>query len=326
MESIRQNFRYLNVYKDRHDEYIKAIPKLQKNITNNIDGFNNNNLNDILFGICYYLDRLYNLDQQNKNIFDNLIITVLQSKNLKQLDDYTTVILCTRNENLYDELILQEKIKPSFEQLVLACKNIFQEEYNVKLIQKILEHKIIPTHECFKYLFDKKAQTYTIIHNIRVSIVKPYRLLYKVDEIVNYMINFGLTLNLTDVKELASRSIEIDIKKFDIIPDDELINICLDNKFFPKYLDNIKYNETQIHKLFEKRYNIDFIKSIIKKQNIKCDITCLQNACNIKRNNVIIDFLIDEQKIKPDLICAKSIVKNSSSSDTIKKLIYLLPS
>jgi hypothetical protein len=295
----------------------KQSPSLHDDIIKSIDTLTNSELNEILFNLRYYKQQI------NQQEYNDLFTQILHNKNFSHIEDNTLIFLSTGNADFYDEMISLEKTKPSFEHLIQACKSTFFKNHDFNLIHKILTHKIIPTHECFKWLISAKKQK-TIIYNI------PFKTGLTFDNkicknIINMMIAHGLTLNLTDVKKLASRSIEIDLKIFDITPDNELINICLEHDFFPKYLNNCEINESQLHKLFTKKHTLKNIETLIEKHNLKCDVVCLQNACNIKNNSDVINFLIEKQDVIPDITCLKTIINNYCTSDTVKKVVHMVP-
>jgi hypothetical protein len=300
----------------------KQNDTLCNNIMKYMKTLNNDNLNEILLKLCYYKRQSkYSIDF---NINGNITKHILSNKKFKTINDITFINLCVDDANLYDELINSGKTKPSLDQLILACKNPFTRKRNIILIQKILEKKIIPTHECFlesnkKIKFDNIEFNYPDFFSTEPKTSQ---------NIINLLINFGLTLNLEDVKLLAEHSIEVDIKKFDITPDDKLVNICLDRHFFPQYLDNVKINECQLHNLFlsnPKLIDIHELDKFIQKHHLTCDIICLQNACIFKNNNLVIKYLLQKQHITPDITCAKNIIKEYHINSIVKAIINALP-
>jgi hypothetical protein len=263
-------------------DYIKSLQDIYQIIKQNINLFSNDNFNEILV----YLIRNY-YAYKDDITFLNIIEIIISSEKLTSVSDITLITLCSSEPDLYNKFILKG-ISPSVGNLLIACEMV--KEYNkiTDLIRNILEHKIIPTHECFEKLLQNRNSPYS--NNT-------------INNILNYFIEFGLTLDLSDIKKLVSLHIEIDIKKFDITPDDELINLCFKNLYFPKYLDDVKITETQLHELFKylTSLNIDDIKLFVEKHNLKCDFECLRNACtkdfSIKKD--IIRYLINEQHVKP---------------------------
>jgi hypothetical protein len=79
--------------------------------------------------------------------------------------------------------------------------------------------------------------------------------------------------------------------------------------FFPKYLDDIKFNEKYLHELFKCKVTIDNVKLFLEKHNLKCDDTCLLNAIRVPNNEDVIMFLINEQHIKLTRECFKLLIE-----------------
>jgi hypothetical protein len=298
---------------DNPQAYSELLRKLLNTITKYIDILNNDNINEILYVTLTGIIRICNSDINNSKsddfincisgTYNKINEILLTSKNLTHIDNNIVPLLCNYekllNEKILEELITSEKIKPSLDLLLLFLSNSnlhLNYKNNIPMIHKILEHKVIPTHECFDL----------IIENRLISSKTK-------EELITYMVNFGLTLYFSDVKKLIENYVDIDIKKFDIILDDELINLCLKNQFYHSYLDNIKISEAQLHYLFTlNNLKINKIKSFIEKHELKCDITCLQNACNVHDNIDTIEFLIKDQHINPDKTCLINIKSNNN--------------
>lgn len=296
MDELRRIF----IKKIRYDiqptsEYIKILPNTYQIIKQNINLLNNDNLNEILVYLC----RNYDVHVNNVT-FLNIIEIIFYSENLTSVSDITLITLCSLKPDLYNKFILKG-INPSVNHLLIACEIIRGNNKITDLIQNILEHKIIPTRECFEKLLHKGD----FIPLTTVRIVN----------ILNYFIEFGLTLDLSDIKKLVPHHIETDIKKFGIVPDDELINLCLKERFFPKYLDDVKITESHLHELFKYSCNhdIDNVKLFIEKHNLKCDFECLQNVClkDYSIKDDIICYLIDKQHVKPTKEILQILIKQN---------------
>jgi len=269
----------------------------------------NKTIEKIYFSYISCLNR-----NEHENPMPNLIDTIKYILNkITKIDDYILITICNVTPNLYKELVTSQKIIPSHNHLLCACA---YRDHNIDLIQTILEYKVLPTHKCFEKILNScvvNSNYQPIFYNYDYQI-----------SIINLLIYFGLTLDLSDVKKLAKLSIEIDIKKFDITPDEELINICMKNHFLPKYLNDISITQSQLHKLFFSYFeNIkkfdEFTQDLdnfVQRHHLKYDITCLQNACQTQFNNDnIINYLIKVQYIEPDITCLK-IYNDSHLSGT----------
>jgi hypothetical protein len=168
----------------------------------------NKTIEKIYFSYISCLNR-----NEHENPMPNLIDTIKYILNkITKIDDYILITICNVTPNLYKELVTSQKIIPSHNHLLCACA---YRDHNIDLIQTILEYKVLPTHKCFEKILNScvvNSNYQPIFYNYDYQI-----------SIINLLIYFGLTLDLSDVKKLAKLSIEIDIKKFDITPDEELI-------------------------------------------------------------------------------------------------------
>jgi len=230
-----------------------------------------------------------------------------------ELDEETILLLLSIYENetsykIYINLVNLGKITPNIEHLKMVCLA----GKNRPIIEFILTHKVIPTHECLELLF-KTFDGIVCGKRNEYSTYGAYQGVHVSNGIIEDLTNHGLPITLDDVKLLAKHKIDIDIEKFGIKPDNELINICIDKKFKPEYLEGYVGSLENLHYLFTKATKLSQVRPMIKNSGLKCDNVCLQNACTIKSNAVIIKFLLN-QGIKPDMTCIKNILKSNGNA------------
>jgi len=338
MNIINNKFEYLQqqiILNENLDVILKTINFLYNNIKSRINIFTNNDLNEILFNLWYYRHQISQKYHTKILILNNIIIIILFYKNLTNIKDLTLIVLCYDNAGLYEKMVRLKKTTPSHDHLLLALRSISHTQFdtlekkrcNFNLLRTILNYNVLPTRICLDKLFNPMMEQIVMFGTLIFS--SQYIIDYD-EKIINLLIESGLKLNLFDVKVLANHSIEIDIEKFNIIPDEELINICVSKQFFPHYLDSCVISQSHLHNLFLSNYYIEnhyanfihilhldiFYKNInsfiqkldnfIQKHNLKCDIVCLQNACKFGFTNMIM-YLINEQHIVPDSLCLEHV-------------------
>lgn len=338
MDTIRQSLNILHKCND-NSQISESLEHLCTDTTKHIETLTNKNFNEILFNINHYGQLL----KISKQPFDLTIIDkIIFNEKFTHINDVTLISLCSNNAGLYKVMNDLEKTKPSLNQLLLACECPFvnvndrhPKQYNIYLIQRILEHKIIPTHECFEKLFSDPY--YTEIYHITFHNSNNFNDLEQVKDVIDLLTAFGLTLNLKDAKILAKSLIDVNIGKFDIVPDKELIDICLSNHFLPQYIDNVKINQFQLRDLFlpnlknklsyyastsikQRVLTVKMLDDFITKHNLKYDVICLQNACK-SGNLEVITYLIDEQHIAPDSWCLRYVKESFGYNYPIVKKI-----
>jgi hypothetical protein len=282
-------------------------------------------IGEIITRLCD--DSKQNEDDLEKLKNNILLLTSKCKSNIKIDDDIIFVILNFGLVDMYEHLVEigNETITEStFE---IACTAYIQ---SPKLIQFIIEHlKFIPTLKHFDILvnyckifpnvedekiyyliswFSKlrnilKLTKFNIHSKFYIYVSELKNIRRKLEEIINIFIEFGGKITLEYVKKFANYKIEIcDLKKYNIKPDDELINICYDKCFNCCYLKNIEPTQEQLKKLFASR-NIQEIKRILRGKKIKFDINNLRLACKVHSIGIV-RFLLSK-KIKPDVECLR---------------------
>jgi hypothetical protein len=256
----------------------------------------NDNLNKILFKLCLIRNDFikYKKSEQILDELKDLIIAILNLKELKIIPDDLLIKLCIETPKIYQYMVSINKVTPSTNHLKLICSKLHYKK-SFDLFKMILEYKVIPTHDVFDELL--KTKLFSSDTDI------PYQ-----ESIVNILIEFGLTINLSDLKKLLNKKIIIDIKKIGIIPDNETLDICFKNNFFPQFIDKIKFSMDNVHNLFLFCTDQNSIIQIIEKLNLKCDTKCLQIACTKKYCDIVM-YLLDKLNIQPDIECVENILK-----------------
>jgi hypothetical protein len=65
------------------------------------------------------------------------------------------------------------------------------------------------------------------------------------------------------------------------------------------------------------------VDDFITKHNLKCDVICLQNACE-SGNLDVITYLIDERHIAPDSLCLRYVKESLGYESLISKKIAVM--
>jgi len=116
MEFVIHN---LNTLQNQDDCDVVLLENIQYKVIKYINVLDNDNLNKILRFL------ILNFKKDKYNIINDTIKIILSSKNLTNISDYTLIYLPDNFKNLYNELVVEEKIKPSVEQLTSLCSNVF---------------------------------------------------------------------------------------------------------------------------------------------------------------------------------------------------------
>jgi hypothetical protein len=259
--------------------------------------FNNEFLDKVL---CHNFDKI----TCPKSIFigkkfPNLITKILTN----EIDDKTIIIEIFNADDLkvFKQYVEMTNHKIDISDLETACCN-----KSVKIVKYILSNKIIPTKECLdNVLCDNNLRS-----------------IEEQQELVNLLIEHGYTPTYEDIIELTKQTIEINkFDEFDFSKQDngELLKICIERKFTPKYYSKLKSGSTEL-KIDENLYLTDLKKYL--KKGIKLNINNLRDACKYC-NDKVINYMFD-LGLKPDLECLKNAIycsKNSKVRSIFDKLV-----
>lgn len=216
-----------------------------------------------------------------------------------------------------------------------ACKHFDKDK-----ILYLLDHKQIPSKTQFNLLLEYQKHL--------LSVGSPEWASGKISEIINFFVTCGYILDYNDATNATLLYIMIPrLCKYDIQFDNKFFQIFYNNAFFNKYIDSyprltyeniddleldkygLKYLQfyscTYSSHLYKNSFNtLKNIKQIIKKYDIKPDITCLKNACFNKRNSKLIKYYIKKWKLVPDKLCFQNLLYNKNNkfkNTTLKFLV-----
>jgi len=138
-----------------------------------------------------------------------------------------------------------------------------------------LEHKIIPNEEHF---------------NLIINLDYRYNL-------VQILLEYGYVPTLKNVKDAFKKHIYIkNFYNYDIIPDDELFEMCINSYGYYDYFDKYDLTQEKLEHLFEMCNNLDMIKLVLKNHRSLINKKCINNAYTMG-NTEIIRYLITEYEI-----------------------------
>lgn len=183
------------------------------------------------------------------------------------------------NNNLffiYRNLVTTNKINVKKEHFDIYLKRENVEmNYFDKDVIFFLEHKVIPNEEHF---------------NLIIKLNHRYNS-------VQILLEYGYVPTLKNVKDAFKKHIYIkNFYKYDIIPDDELFEMCIKSYGYYDYFDKYDLTQEKLEHLFEKCQNLDMIKLVLKNHKSLINKKCIDNAYKMG-NNEIIRYLITEYKI-----------------------------
>jgi hypothetical protein len=87
------------------------------------------------------------------------------------------------------------------------------------------------------------------------------------------------------------------------------------SKTIPNYIKKFKITHEDFYNYFKTK--LLNIQKFVRLSNWKLDITCLENACTVNKNNKNINFIL--KKVKPNLQCIKNLVNNLDIYNFIEK-------
>lgn len=315
---------YLKLYEKYQDEKMKPyVSQLLNNFDDYdfkfnkyfIDKFNEDNGNTILIACISneralehilekhqfsneFLDKVlcHNFDKITcpKSIFigknlPNLITKILTNEN----DDETIImeIFNTDDLEVFKQYVELTNNEIDISDLETACCN-----KSIKIVKYILSNKIIPTKECLdNVLWDNN-----------------FKSIEEQQELVNLLIEHGYTPTYEDIIELTKQKIEVNkFDEFDFSKQDngELLKICIEQKFTPKYYSKLKSGGTELK--IDENLSLTDLKKYLKK-GIKLNINNLRDACKYC-NDKVVNYMFD-LGLKPDLDCLKNAIYRSNNS------------
>lgn len=261
------------------DEYIKiAISKYNLSLVElfiNKKGINS-----------YYIELLCN----NSNIgVTELVGNIL---NKQKVNATETALLNAINNKNYQicHLLIQSGCDKSILSLNNACLN-----GNNELMHRILSCKIEPNGDTFLSICKSVNGHPCYIGADNAS--KNFDLIF----------SFGYLPNYNDIlKTITYKCYVNKISRFNIQFQDDFIVKCSKMKYYPYQELKLKFNVESLRIECARAANIGQVKAIIE-SGIKPDIECLQNALSINGNQEIIQYLMEEHGLVPNLESLKQI-------------------
>jgi hypothetical protein len=231
----------------------------------------------------------------------NIMIQLRQFENPHRFNDDTyTKTLYKDNVKMYEYLVTSKKIIPTFNHLKMACGS-----YSSDLVDLLISYQVKPTRECLDVLINETnnvtLEKYCTKYNINNRSKHRIYVLHA-QYIVDKLCSNEITLNVKDVTELLKKNVEIkDFYKYNIIPDDELFETCLNLEKCVDYFRDFEFTQHRTLLLLKKTYRLVNIKQIIGNKNIEWNIEHLKVACEFSPE-LTIKFIL-EQGVKPDIEC-----------------------
>jgi len=317
---------YINIFYEIENKcYCNNINKFII-LTNDIIEYNkiiekkdigNINLNNILLIIYKNIIKNENFINKNNNCYHNYV-TKENSKNLYNILEY--LYTCKTFYPTYD-VFMNAFIYDTYDNAIKLIK-----KSNDKLNEKsandfimllvnntTLEHDI-KIDDILDLLFENKSDLkYIDLDNIINCIIKDDIYLKKkylcydyrfnnINNIINYFVNKKCKMSIDNFIKMTKLKIHIKNPSncgIDI-NNSEIKKILFNNNFNPY---NIKFDITLdlLQNECEKPANTKKIKEICKK--INPDVKCLENACKIRNNKSVINYLLNDKNIIPNIQC-----------------------
>jgi hypothetical protein len=283
------------------------------------------NMTNFIFEYFYENNNLYKLffisdstikEAFKKNHMLNFIKFIKKENNIQFNNEHLDISIENGTHDLYLFLSNEENITITqkhlenaflyFKNVEFNCSNCFNniapnmkyEECNIctTIITDIFNKKIIPSSICLKNLLSTNHTQY--YYHMQNS--QDYK---KNTNAALLLLNMGLKITQEDFELLTKNCIEINnYKKYDVVINDKIINLCNETGFFPY---SIKPSNYGLLCTIQNNIPIFEIKKIIKTYNLVPNIECLREACK-KENLDLIKYL--SSNLNFDLICLKNSI------------------
>jgi chromatin remodeling complex protein RSC6 len=190
---------------------------------------------------------------------------------------------------------------------------------NAEMIKYFLDLKLRPTKICFKNIIQgkhcKHKYNYNINYNQRLMTEKGLIL----TNIVDILINYGYVPTYEDILYATKEHVKINnIELYDIKFNEKYIDICIEEKFYPYEVAEIKQTITYLEKTCRKSGNLSAIKQAVI-SGIVPNEQCLLNAATYKSNIHTMKFLVSHGA--PVTLNVLEIMCNTIGNKT---LLYIL--
>lgn len=283
-------FDYRIVKKLLDDNFIYVVHCNDDNNTNNINNINNT-INKQLFELI-----------KNKETNNDILATLFLSRS-KIVQEWLYKLIKTKpelikEEHLYNSIksypestkVINEIIKLGFN-IDSICLEIACECCSLETIEYVINYRIKVT----RIHFEKLIQSTEIIikrsgNSFKIKKINGYS-----KDKMNLLFLYGYEPTYDDIKFSIKNKVELpNLDRFKIRLDTIIANYCHQYNFYPNY-DFEKTDEKlyELQSLCNKK-KLNKIKNYIEKQNIGPDQMCIKNACGIKNNFEMINYLIDQ--------------------------------
>ena len=213
---------------------------------------------------------------------------------------------CISSDNYMMSTLIDMGVQPNENSLVLACK-----KQNKEAIKTILQCRIEPTKRCFNAIVESAPYSgYDYMKNFNTKMCA---------DTIDILIAYGYKIDYEDVVKALSKHCYInDINRFNLDLGSDFLEKCTHYNYYP-YEIEAKPTLKCLYIECERTSNLKTVKKLIS-QGVKPDIECLRRACKNKSNKPIIQYLIENHNLVPDIQCLQ---KNAECINNVT-LSYLL--
>jgi hypothetical protein len=286
----------------------KILIHFFKNKENLIKSFNYLRYSMINFS-QYYDVNILDIDDFIKIQYfsGNDIIKYLSNKvTIDKIHLFVNTILRTNDFQLLKNLCEKYSIEFTIDNLIFSCDPII----NIDIMEFVLLRKVIPNSACFNNVIDSNNS------NTHIKVLK-----------IKMLLCFGYCPTQIDIEKAYSLGVPIeDFEKYDIKFNSKMFWYCCEFKISNKYTKSFVPTQKDFQDIF--LHEELTMYKIKRYKKVKLDINCLRNACSLKHNTRIINYIIN-QDINPDMECVKNAVHTESGSclcdPIIKKFDELYP-
>jgi hypothetical protein len=283
------NFLKTLEYKITKDDLYKYLD----NINISVGYYANEEHSNVLLKLLKTPDIEYDITFVHTLLSIKKIFTIDINKLKEILDIFNNIFnsdclcLAIKNKCSYEIYkYLTNIIIPDYSIFKYVCFDCLSNLGSNKILEDILNYKIIPTEECFQIALSNY---------------------YDKSYIINLFIDYGYIFTYESFLKVTEKHIFINnIEKYDFTFDERFYSLCERVKFYPEYsmLKDCKIN--LLRNACRKREPLSKIKALVK-SGIKPDMICLENACRHKNNTALVSYLIN-LGIVPTIDCLKVII------------------
>jgi len=201
------------------------------------------------------------------------------------------------------------------------------EYLNYDLIEYLLNFNIKNIDDAINVLMKALKKKYiklcsNLIHNNYYSEYIHDSNKFKIISCIEKLVFYGCYLTYDNILNLTKLRIELsDFEKYNIKFEENFVEVCSDYNFFP-YDKHIKHTTKSLEIECSKDRSISHLKKILENNpNLKLTQKCLENACTIKTNAPIINYILYNSEINCNHRCLINIIKSNISKQYVLNLI-----